>query len=371
MSADMRIGIIVLYCGQSGKKDFYNRQEIGLAKALAERNHECFVFYPDKTTKKLHEETVSSEIRVIYVPVVTIGVHARFNWNILLQYNLDAVQINSDNQLFAPSLSQFCTRHGIRQFHYIGTVNSDKDGIKAMCLKFVGRKRNKMLQANKCFAKTPAVAVQLERQGVENVDIVPVGLDESCIPKIEQDQAKLRKELGLPIDKKILLYVGRIDSYKDPLKTVELMKHLDDRYYMIIIGRGSLEGELLDIIEKNKLSAQIKRIEAIPNSEIHSYYRASDYFVNFNRNEIFGMSILEAMFNGCCVVAFHAPGPDYILSYANMGFLVSSVEEMVSCIQENKKIDRSVIEQFARSNFNWRHTALPIIEWVDQNEKEN
>lgn len=367
----MRIGIIVLYCGQSGKKGFYNRQEIGLAKALAEQNYECFVFYPDKTTRKLYEETVSRAVHAIYVPAITIGVHARFDWNILLQYSLDVVQINSDNQLFAPSLSTFCTRHGIRQYHYIGTLNSDKAGIRAACFKIAAKKRNKMLLCNKCFAKTPTVAAQLERRGVKNVDIVPVGLDESCIPKIEQNQIKLRKELGLPLDKRILLYVGRIDGYKDPLKTVELMKHLDNRYYMIIIGRGSLDRELSDAIERNTLSYQIRRIDEISNREIHSYYGASDYFVNFNRNEIFGMSILEAMYNGCCVVAVHAPGPDYILSNTKVGTLVSNMEEMVSFIQENKKFDRSAIGQWTRSKFNWKHTALPIIEWVNRNEKEN
>lgn len=367
----MRVGIVVLYCGRSGKKGFYNRQEIGLAKALAQLDYECCVFYPDKTATNVYEETASSGVRVIYVPVTTIGVHARFNWHILLNYDLDVVQINSDNQLFAPSLSAFCDRHGIRQYHYIGTINSDSHGWKAAFMQIAKKRRYRMLRHNKCFAKTPALAAQLEANGIKNIHVVPVGLDESCIPEIEHDQMKLRRKLGLPSDKTILLYVGRIDAYKNPLLTVELMKRLDDHYYMVIIGAGRLSDELADAIDENALVSRIKRIEAIPNSEIHHYYGASDYFVNFNQNEIFGMSILEAMYNGCCVIAYHAPGPDYILGDSEMGILVSDMEEMVNRIQENKRIDREAVERFARSKFNWSCTILPIIEWINQNDEEN
>lgn len=367
----MNIGIVVLYCGQSGKKGFYNRQEIGLAKALAQKNHECFVFYPVKGASNVCEEQVSSGVHVIYVPAMTVGVHARFKWNILLKYNLDVVQINSDNQLFAPSLSAFCTNHGIRQYHYIGTINSDNCGWKAILMQPAKKRRNRMFRCNKCFAKTPTVAEQLKKNGITDVEIVPVGLDESCIPQIKCNQMELRKELELPIDKKILLYVGRIDAYKNPLMTVELMKKLDNDYFMVVIGQGSLENELTEIIDENNLTNRIRRIAAVPNSEIHRYYSGSDYFLNFNTKEIFGMSILEAMYNGCCVIAYHAPGPDYILGDSKVGFLVSDIEEMAELIRENKRTDRKVVERFVKSKFNWRQTALPITEWINQNEKEN
>ena len=51
-------------------------------------------------------------------------------------------------------------------------------------------------------------------------------------------------------------------------------------------------------------------IAALPNEQVQPYYHAADAFLNFNDHEIFGMSILEALYAGCPVIARHAPGPD-------------------------------------------------------------
>ena len=42
----MRIGIVELYYGESGKKGFYNNQELGVAKAFKAKGYEIIVFYP-------------------------------------------------------------------------------------------------------------------------------------------------------------------------------------------------------------------------------------------------------------------------------------------------------------------------------------
>ena len=42
----MRIAILQLYCGQSGKSGFYNNQLLGLAKAYAKMGHKIFVVFP-------------------------------------------------------------------------------------------------------------------------------------------------------------------------------------------------------------------------------------------------------------------------------------------------------------------------------------
>lgn len=72
---------------------------------------------------------------------------------------------------------------------------------------------------------------------------------------------------------------------------------------MIIIGKGSLKGTMFSKIEEYDVKAKIRYIEAVPNNEIHEYYKLSDFFVNFNDKEIFGMSILEAMYQECVVIA--------------------------------------------------------------------
>ena len=98
----MRFAITVLYCGASGQKGFYNSQELGLARAMKLLGYEPVVFYPDKDLKQPQEETTSDGIPVVRVPAKSLGVHGWYDWNILLKYGVKAVQIGSDNQLFAP-----------------------------------------------------------------------------------------------------------------------------------------------------------------------------------------------------------------------------------------------------------------------------
>ena len=82
------------------------------------------------------------------------------------------------------------------------------------------------------------------------------------------------------------------------------------------------------------MEEQVRYIEAIPNTEIHRYYKAADCFVNFNPQEIFGMSILEALYQECPVVAKHAPGPDSIVEDGVCGYLCSTLEEMCESISK-------------------------------------
>ena len=80
-------------------------------------------------------------------------------------------------------------------------------------------------------------------------------------------------------------------------------------WYAVIIGQGALSGELTRQLEEAGLASRCRLIAQLPNEQVHIYYHACDAFVNLNENEIFGMSLLEAMYAGCPPVARHAPGP--------------------------------------------------------------
>lgn len=116
------LGIVELYCGKSGKAGFYNNQEIGLARAMRARGYRCVIFYPSRDCQTVKEEITHDGITIVYCPAKTLGVHSRYDWNILLKYHVDVIQIGSDNQLFMPNLARFCQKHGIRFYHYIGTL---------------------------------------------------------------------------------------------------------------------------------------------------------------------------------------------------------------------------------------------------------
>lgn len=372
MNTISRLGIVKMYCGESGTKGFYNSQEIGAARALQKSGYSIYIFYPRKDIDQLQEEIIQESITLVYVPAKAVGNHARFDWNIFKAYKIDVLQIAADNQMYAPSLISFCDRNNIRLYCYIGTIKSDSDNpVKNMIMSHLVKKNIRAYRKHMCFAKTKKAADELSKLGIPNVSVAPVGLDTSIIPTINEDKFNIRKRLLLPADKRILLFVGRLESYKRPEKALELMQALSDSYYLVMIGKGSLDENIDEIIENKGIKAKVKRIEQLPNRDIHEYYKAADYFLNFNENEIFGMSILEAMYQDCTVIAVKAPGPVEIIESGVNGYLVNDVSQMKTLIEKESRVSEGAARECVKSQFTWEKTASKFLEYIQEKSPKN
>lgn len=361
----VRLGIIRLYCGKSGKMGYYNSQEIGLAREMKKIGYVCYIFYPDITFDTKREVVIEDGIVMVYCPARSIGVHSWYDWDILKYYHLDVVEVETDNQLFATSVIKFCDKHGILAYHYIGAVDSDTtDPIKKIISRILYQRTLKTIMDHKVFVKTDAVYKRLQSKGIKDITLAPVGLDISTIPDIREDTQSIRKRLGLPIEKKIVLFVGRMDGYKKPYEMLSVLKKLDDLYFGVMIGDGILSDGIDEKIVSLGLTNKISRIKQIPNVRIHEYYAASDLFLNFNPHEIFGMSILEAMYQGMTVIAFHAPGPDMIIENGVTGYLVDQIDEMEQMIKNKVLLDKETVKRRVLDGFVWEKTAKKMDEWM-------
>ena len=360
----MRLGIVELYCGASGQKGFYNSQELGLARAMKPLGYEPVVFYPGKGLAAPEEERTPDGICVVRVPAKAVGVHGRYDWKILLEYGVEAVQIGSDNQIFAPDLIRFCDKNGIRVYNYLGTVGSDTGNpLKALLMGLLYRRNLRAFRTHKCFAKTPAVARRLAQLGVPNVEVAPVGLDLSVIPEIAEPKEALREKLHLPADQTLLLFVGRLDEYKRPLEAVRLLEQLPG-VVLVMIGTGSMDAEVEREAKNAGVWSRMIRIARLPNEQVQRYYAACDYYVNFNLKEIFGMSILEAMYQDCTVLACHAPGPDFILEDGVSGFLTQNTDTMAQLVRRGARLAPGGAKCRILEGFVWTNTARQFDRWL-------
>ena len=104
---------------------------------------------------------------------------------------------------------------------------------------------------------------------------------------------------------------------------------------------------------------------------MYQYYAAADCYVNFNTHEIFGMSILEAMYQRCPVVARHAPGPDEIIESGRSGYLCDSEEEMAEIIAEGipAEIGMQAKERILQK-FTWESSAKKILDLVEERREQ-
>jgi len=336
-------------------------QELGLAKAFMKMDIDVYIITLSKNIKKVIQEKDSSGAVLLTVPAKSVANHGFFKCSILTDLKIDVVHLQSDNQIFAPYVMRFCSKNGIKCYNYVGTLFSDSNSIlKRFIMRIFTTRNIKCFEEGIVFAKTPTVQKQLIDAGVINAQVAPVGLDTEIIPKIDESKYELREKLNIPQNKKVLIFVGRLEEYKKPLSAIELINDLNKDFYLLLFGKGSLKKEVISKISALKLQSKVKYIESVPNKEIHEYYKASDFFINLNEKEIFGMSILEAMYQGCTVVAFKAPGPSYIIEDGISGSLVDNTNEMKEKLVHG---DLQGIEAQKRisSTFGWESTANTIV----------
>jgi 1,2-diacylglycerol 3-alpha-glucosyltransferase len=105
--------------------------------------------------------------------------------------------------------------------------------------------------------------------------------------------------------------------------------------------------------------------DSIQNSQIWELYRIAEAFVNLNQHEIFGMAILEAMYYECKVVAWHAPGPDFIIKDKETGYLADSEKQIVELIAGSKDVGDASHRQIIRE-FTWNNMAEKVLKNLDK-----
>lgn len=366
----MRLCIIVLSVGDFGKKGYYNLQEVGLAKEFDKICEEVMI-YKLVSKKQIHKTELidgTGHATITYVPSNAIGTNGIPDISIL-DNSVDACICFSDTQLMFYKIYKWAIKNNIKLYPYIGVTESHSSNrIKEVIIDSLFKINIKLYRRCTCFVKTPSVQMTLEKNGVVNVAVIPVGLDLS-LTKNEFDKCdviELRKKYGFGRENKILLFIGRMVEEKKPLDMIDLFCTLaitNDNYRLIMVGTGEQKNDVEKKIEVLGLADKVKIIDRIANSDIWEMYCIADCFVNLNSQEIFGMAIMEAMYYGCQVVAVEAPGPELIIENGISGYLVKNESEMIEAIEKGtieKVNSRNRIVQ----NFTWKSSAEKIMDII-------
>ena len=138
------------------------------------------------------------------------------------------------------------------------------------------------------------------------------------------------------------------------------------------MGTGELKDTVNAVIQKNAIKGNVQMIDRIPNSDIWELYRFVEAFINLNQQEIFGMAILEAMYYGCKVIAWEAPGPNLIIENGISGWLVASDKDVIDKVQDKTDMSLAAHKRI-KDNFTWNNAANIIQQLLrgENNEQEN
>lgn len=324
----------------------YNVQELGLARALARMGHKVVLYKAVKGARESMTE-YDGNLTVSFLNVNYIGINGMINAE-SLDKTLDVLIYFSDTQLKVKQVNEWCKRNKVRYIPYIGVIEShSENAIKRMLMDILTKRNISVYRDCTVLAKTPGIKNELEELACRNVQLFPVGLDETVMyhgDKMHDDPvnngiddslyARRKAEEKARRERIHLLYIGRMEAEKQPLEMLrifEKMLSIRPNLSLTMIGSGNLYSEVEDKAEKinQRYGYCITLLKKVPYKDIHTYYEDANLFINLNRVEILGMSILEAMYYECPVLAIDAPGPRFILGSEYVANDIVSLERIL------------------------------------------
>jgi D-inositol-3-phosphate glycosyltransferase len=216
-----------------------------------------------------------------------------------------------------------------------------------------------------------------------NIDIIPCGTDIHHFGSIERQAA--RAELGIDVNAKLVLYVGRFDQRKGIetlVRAIGKSKFLGDEKLQIIIGGGSVPGQS-DGIERDRIEAIVKELGItncvkfpgrLSQEILPIYYAAADVSVVPSHYEPFGLVAIEAMASGTPVVASDVGGLQFTVVPEKTGLLApaqdfvafaDAIDQILENPQWRDELGESA-KQHVQAKFSWDGVASQLDELYTQ-----
>lgn len=197
---------------------------------------------------------------------------------------------------------------------------------------FGGILREKLLKWTDRFCNTTTIVskgaaermIDLKVVSKNKLKVIYNGIDLENFPfrKLEA-RTKIRNELNIEENKKILISVGRLHEAKGCPYLIKAMKILKEKYpyiLLIVLGEGPEGKKIEEQIKELKLEKNILLLGQKEN--ISEYLNASDVFVMPSLWEGLPIALLEAMACGLPVVNTRVGGVPEVVEDGKSGFLV-------------------------------------------------
>jgi glycosyltransferase involved in cell wall biosynthesis len=138
-----------------------------------------------------------------------------------------------------------------------------------------------------------------------------------------QDTAAVRKQLALPVDKKIVVFVGYLYPVKGIASLLTAMTLLDSSdLHLVLVGDGLLRQALEQQVRESQLHDRVHFIGEQPHDRIPLWMNCADVFCLPSLNEGWPTVLFEALACGKPVVATHVGGIPEAIHSAQYGILV-------------------------------------------------
>jgi glycosyltransferase involved in cell wall biosynthesis len=166
-----------------------------------------------------------------------------------------------------------------------------------------------------CISETARNNLEFEGIDPSKIDVVHNSVDLSFFSPGQKDTELLNK-LKISKNEKLIMFVGKLTSWKNPFTLLYASRILVNRglsVKLILAGQGAQKSRLRKTAELLNLSENTIFLDFIENTEMNRYYRLADIFVMPSMTTItwedqFPFAVIEAMALGLPVVVTESGG---------------------------------------------------------------
>lgn len=218
-------------------------------------------------------------------------------------------------------------------------------------------------KARKVIAVSQALATRLRELGLSEYKIAVItnGINKTVFKPL--DAWECRKLLGLPFNKKIILFVGALEEVKGVRFLIEAFKNIvkeRDDCILVIVGEGPLEEQVKRVTKD--LVSRVVFCGARKNQEIPLWMNACDVFCLPSIREGYPNVLLEALGCSLYLVGTKVGGIPEIINSEERGLLCDqgSVEQITSALKEALTRSASRKRNFFDELKTWEQVAREV-----------
>jgi glycosyltransferase involved in cell wall biosynthesis len=368
----MRIAIVI-----TNKAEYnithYNTQEIGLGKELVKFGHDVDIFCFSENHRNPVAIVGDQQSGLTLHFYKGFSIPGRQTWPIDLQRLLsrryyDFAHFHEYPWVMPALGSHYMKKRGTKTILIQGMYQDFQPGVKRLYNKLYDRiflpRLVKSIDAVIC--KSEAARDYMRKKGFcsKVLHVIPVGLDVGRLRSNEESsETSVLIEKKLSPFKRRLLYVGLLEKRRNPFFLLQLLERLlqnSSEYVLVIVGQGPLSKDVRKYIQKKGLERHIIWINSILHEQIACVYKLTDIFLLPSAFEIFGMTLLEALYFNMKVITTPTGGANQIIRDEGMGHkLPLDTEKWTSAIDAYYRNGHSKVEgrQYIETNFSWPSIA--------------
>lgn len=365
--------LIFRTCSTPISLNTYNLQEVGLAKALIKKGHQCDIIYYTKDNRESEQYIDvdgNNKIKIYWLPAINLLHVGIFDKNKILEIcsNYDLVQTSDYDQYMSYYLTNILDKPTVI---YHGPYKNDfikyKAGLVNKVFDFIFLK--KMLNKQPTIiSKSRLTEDTLREKGFNNIVNLGVGFDKSRF----SDRTSNNLDLNI-IDamkgKNIMLYVGNTCPRRSTdflIKTFYKVSQRVEDPLLVIVGTGKEKyvRKYKKLINDLNLNEKVLWIDKLEQTKLPKIYENAKVFVLPTKYEIFGMVLLESIYfklpivttyNGGSITLLENNKEHRILNLYNQDEWVDTISEIL--MRPKQDINSSIIY-----NFTWDSLVDKFIE---------